>query len=165
MSTATTTPTKSATTKSVSGGDAGKKAATPAARPTSAKGTDKKPAPKATYNLFTGIGRLGRDPEMRYTGDGRAWTKTSLAIYQGQDKEPIWLDLKAFAQQQDAGGWDERVPLALAELKKGQKISVRGKLYCDKRDYNGKEYVDWGLVLYHVPEVVTDAPSEEGEPD
>jgi hypothetical protein len=147
MSATTTTPTKSATNKS--------------ARPVSNKGAAARPI----YNLFTGIGRLGRDPEMRYTGDGRAWVKTSLAIYQGQDKEPIWLDLKAFAQQQDAGGWDERVPLALAELKKGQKISVRGKLYCDKRDYNGKEYVDWGLVLYHAPEVVVDTPSEEGEPD
>ncbi len=133
---------------------------------------------KPIHNLFTGIGRLGRDPEMRYAGDGRAWVKTSLAIYQGPDKEPIWLDLKAFAQPtpsvppaqgaghgMEVGGWDERVPLALAELKKGQKISVRGKLYCDKRDYNGKEYVDWGLVLYHAPVVVADTPSEEGEPD
>ena len=34
-----------------------------AAKPT-AKET-KKAAPKATYNLFTGIGRLGRDPELR----------------------------------------------------------------------------------------------------
>jgi hypothetical protein len=138
----------------------------------------KKPAPKAMYNLFTGIGRLGRDPEMRYTNEGRAWVKTSLAIYQGKDKEPLWLELKAFAQASpsvppaqsaghgiERGGWDERVPLALAELKKGQKISVRGKLYCDKREYNGKDYVDWGLVLYHAPEVVADAPSDEGEPD
>jgi hypothetical protein len=125
----------------------------------------KKPAPKATYNLFTGIGRLGRDPEMRYTNEGRAWVKTSLAIYQGKDKEPLWLELKAFAQALEKGGWDERVPLALAELKKGQKISVRGKLYCDRREYNGKDYVDWGLVLYHAPEVVADTPSDEGEPD
>ncbi len=131
-----------------------------AAKP-AASTTGKKP----THNLFTGIGRLGREPEMRYTADGRAWCKTSLAIYQGEDKEPIWLELKAFAQPQDAGGWDERVPLALAEMKKGQKISVRGKLYCDKREYNGKDYVDWGLVLYHAPVVVTDAPTADGEPD
>src|SRR5512139_447206 len=106
MSTATTTPTKSATTKSASNGDVSKKAATPAARPASAKGADKKPI----HNLFTGIGRLGRDPELRYTNEGRAWVKTSLAIYQGQDKEPIWLELKAFAQALEKGGWDERVP-------------------------------------------------------
>ena len=54
---------------------------------------------KPIHNQFTGIGRLGRDPEMRYSPEGRAWCKTSLAIYQGQDKEPIWLDLKAFAQR------------------------------------------------------------------
>jgi len=135
-----------------------------AAKPT-AKETKKAAPAKATYNLFTGIGRLGRDPEMRYTNEGRAWCKTSLAIYQGKDKEPLWLELKAFAQALDKGGWDERVPLALADLKKGQKISVRGKLYCDKHEYNGKDYVDWGIVLYHAPEVVADAPSDEGEPD
>jgi hypothetical protein len=127
--------------------------------------TDGKKTAKPIHNLFTGIGRLGRDPEMRYTGEGRAWVKSSLAIYQGKDKEPLWLELKAFAQAQEKGGWDERVPLVLAEMKKGQKISVRGKLYCDKREYNGKDYVDWGLVLYHAPELVVDAPSDEGEPD
>ena len=133
-----------------------------AAQP-AASTTGKKP----THNLFTGIGRLGRDPEMRYSPEGRAWCKTSLAIYQGEDKEPLWLEVKAFAQAQDAGGWDERVPLALAELKKGQKISVRGKLYCDKRDYNGKQYVDWGLVLFNAPNVIADdrAAADSEEPD
>ena len=126
------------------------------------KSVDKKAPP---MNLFTGIGRLGQEPVMRYSADGRAWCKTSLAIFQGEDKEPIWLQIKAFAKPLDAGGWDESVPVALAELKKGQKISVRGKLYCDKREYNGKDYVDWGLVLYHAPEVVADASSDEGEPD
>jgi hypothetical protein len=46
---------------------------------------------------------------------------------------------------------------------------VRGKLFCDKRDYNGKEYVDWGLVLYAVPAPVADdapASADAGdEPD
>jgi hypothetical protein len=152
MSTATAASTKSA-------------APTTAARPTAHSAAGGGMGKKPTYNLFTGIGRLGREPELRYSADGRAWCKTSLAIFQGEGKEPIWLDLKAFAQPLDAGGWDESVPLALAELKKGQKISVRGKLYCDKRDYNGKEYVDWGLVLYHAPVVVTDTKADDGEPD
>jgi hypothetical protein len=150
------------------------------------KKSDQPPA-----NLFMGIGRLGQDPVLRYTGDGRAWVKTSIAIFQGEDKDPIWLDLKAFAKPapsvppaqsaghgMEKGGFDERVPLAIAELKKGQKIAVRGKLYCDKREHNGKQYVDWGLVLFNAPTVIADAgkseadaPAEaaeeviEGEPD
>ena len=36
---------------------------TASAKPTTAE--IKKTTPKATYNLFTGIGRLGRDPELR----------------------------------------------------------------------------------------------------
>ena len=92
----------------------------PTAKP--AARSDQPPA-----NLFMGTGRLGREPELRYSADGRAWCKTSLAIFQGEDKEPIWLEVKAFARPQDAGGWDERVPLAVAELKKGQKVAVRGK--------------------------------------
>ena len=130
------------------------------------KSVDKKAPP---MNLFTGIGRLGQEPVMRYSADGRAWCKTSLAIFQGEDKDPIWLQIKAFAKPLDAGGWDESVPVALAEMKKGQKVSVRGKLFCDKRDYNGKEYVDWGLVLYSVPTIVVDEPKSEAaagdEPD
>ena len=126
------------------------------------KKSDQPPA-----NLFMGIGRLGQDPTLRYTGDGRAWVKTSLAIFQGEDKDPIWLDLKAFAKPLEKGGFDERVPLAIAELKKGQKIAVRGKLYCDKREHNGKQYVDWGLVLFNAPTVMTDVPSgaDAGKPE
>jgi hypothetical protein len=91
---------------------------------------------------------------------------TSLAIFQGEEKDPIWLKLKAFARPLDKGGWDESVPTALAEVKKGQKISVRGKLFCDKHEHNGKEYVDWGLVLYNAPTlVVDDAKDAESEPD
>ena len=139
--------------------------------------SDNKKSDQPPANLFMGIGRLGQDPVLRYTGDGRAWVKTSIAIFQGEDKDPIWLDVKAFAKPLEKGGFDERVPLAIAELKKGQKISVRGKLYCDKREHNGKQYVDWGLVLFNAPTVIADAgkpeadaPSEaeeviEGEPD
>ncbi len=120
------------------------------------KRTDQPPA-----NLFMGIGRLGQDPTLRYTADGRAWVKTSLAIFQGEDKDPIWLDLKAFAKPLEKGGFDERVPLAIAELKKGQKIALRGKLYCDKREHNGKQYVDWGLVLFNAPTLIADAGKPE----
>jgi hypothetical protein len=107
-------------------------------------------------NLFTGIGRLGQEPQLRYSDEGRAWCKTSLAIFQGEDKEPIWLQVKAFAKPLDKGGWDESVPVALAGLKKGQKVNVRGKLFCDKRDYKDKQYIDWGLVLYGAPIVIVD---------
>ena len=128
-----------------------------------------KPEKKPAMNLFTGVGRLGQDPTMRYSGEGRAWTTTSLAIFQGEDKDPIWLKLKAFAKPLDKGGWDESVPIALAEVKKGQKISVRGKLFCDKHEHKGKEYVDWGLVLYNAPTLVVDEPKNgantESEPD
>ena len=130
-----------------------------------AKPTARSDQPPA--HLFMGTGRLGQEPVLRYSGDGRAWCKTSLAIFQGEDKEPIWLEVKAFAKPLDAGGWDERVPLAVAELKKGQKVAVRGKLFCDKRDYNGKQYVDWGLVLFTAPTVIADdrAGSDSEEPD
>jgi len=123
--------------------------------------SDNKKFDQPPANLFMGIGRLGQDPVLRYTGDGRAWVKTSLAIFQGEDKDPIWLDVKSFAKPLEKGGFDERVPLAIAELKKGQKISVRGKLYCDKREHNGKQYVDWGLVLFNAPTIVADAGKPE----
>ncbi len=136
---------------------------TTSSQPKSNPKSDNKRTDQPPANLFMGIGRLGQDPTLRYTGDGRAWVKTSLAVFQGEDKDPIWLDLKAFAKPLEKGGFDERVPLAIAELKKGQKIAIRGKLYCDKREHNGKQYVDWGLVLFNAPTIIADVGKPEAE--
>jgi Single-strand binding protein family len=47
----------------------------------------------ATFNQCFFIGRLGKDPEMSYTPTGKAVTKFSLAVDQGKDQKPMWLNI------------------------------------------------------------------------
>ena len=47
----------------------------------------------AQFNQVTVIGRLGRDPEMNYTPTGKPTTKFSLAVDQGTEQKPMWLNI------------------------------------------------------------------------
>lgn len=63
-------------------------------------------------------GRLGKDPESKTTTGGKNMCKSSLAIYNGKDKPPIWVVLVA---------WDKMAEI-LAETKKGDNVVVTGSL-------------------------------------
>jgi len=71
------------------------------------------------------IGRLGRDPEMRYTPSGIPVTTFSIAVdrpmapnAQGE-RETDWIDIVA---------WRERAEFAANYLGKGRLIAVEGRL-------------------------------------
>ena len=75
------------------------------------------------------IGRLGRDPEMRYTPAGQAVTNFSVATsrqYTGSDgnqvKETIWFRVSA---------WGKQAETCNQYLKKGSKVLVEGRLTPD----------------------------------
>lgn len=83
------------------------------------------------------IGRLGRDPEVRYTGSGSAVANFSLAT------DEVWTDKNG--QRQSRTEWHRIVAWArLAEicgeyLKKGKLIYIEGRLQTrewDDRDGN-----------------------------
>jgi single-strand DNA-binding protein len=81
-------------------------------------------------NKHTGIGNLGRDPEMRFMADGKAVTNFSYAITEKyKDKS---------GQQQEVTEWVNVATLGrLAEiageyLKKGSKVYVEGKMKTEK---------------------------------
>ena len=77
-----------------------------------------------SYNHCTIMGRLGRDPDVRYTPDGKAIASFSLALDRGktasgQDLDPDWIDCVAFG----------KVAESVAEhVKKGMQILVDGRL-------------------------------------
>ena len=68
------------------------------------------------------IGRLGQDPEIK----GKV-TKFSIAVWQGKEKESMWVNCISF----------DDVPFA-----KGQEIKVSGRLNVNK--YQGKE--SWQVI-------------------
>ena len=120
---------------------------------------------KLTFNRVQVIGHLGKTPELKYTGEGRAWVRTSIAVYQGEDKPTMWLQVKAFAKA-DGTGWDDSVPVALAECAKGARVQLTGKLVYEEREHNGTTYRDWGIVLYQAPvDAPRDSSTRDEEPD
>lgn len=68
-------------------------------------------------------GRLGADPELRYTQGGHAVTRFNLAVERNmgkdREKETDWLTVVA---------WGKRAEFAAEYLSKGRKILVQGNL-------------------------------------
>ena len=75
-------------------------------------------------NVFTGIGRLGRDAEVRYTADGKPITTFAVAIEDGfgDRKVTSWIDCALFG---------ERGPKIAEYIRKGDRIGVTGSIRLD----------------------------------
>jgi len=83
------------------------------------------------YQSVTVIGRLGRDPEMRYMPNGDPVTSFSLAtdrVYNdrngGKQKETTWFRVSVFGKQAE---------IANQYLSKGKMVLVEGRLRVDPK--------------------------------
>ena len=80
------------------------------------------------------MGRLGRDPEVRYTQSGKPVASFSLAVDrdytdQATGKRPCdWVDVVA---------WDARARFVQQSFRKGRTAIVEGRLQV--RDYTGRD--------------------------
>jgi single-strand DNA-binding protein len=83
-------------------------------------------------NNFTGIGRVGRDAVVRYTGSGKAVAGWSLAVEDGwgENKQTVWLDCSL---------WGERAAKLAPYITRGAQLGVQGSI--GKREHDGKTYV------------------------
>lgn len=84
------------------------------------------------FNSVKLIGRLGRDPEQRYTASGLSVATVSIAVGGGDKKDggkwpTHWIDLKAFKE----------VAEALASLNKGSQIKLKGELTQESWEKDG----------------------------
>jgi single-strand DNA-binding protein len=89
----------------------------------------------ASLNKVMLIGNLGKDPEMRYTANGKAVTTFSLACsrtYNATDgerrEETDWFDIVA---------WDKTAELCSQFLQKGRQAYVEGRLHT--RSWEGQD--------------------------
>ena len=83
-----------------------------------------------TFHTALFVGNLGRDPEMRYTPDGRAVTNFSIAVnddYTNNNgervKRTIWIRVST---------WGKQAESCNQYLKKGSKVLVEGRLIADQ---------------------------------
>ena len=83
-------------------------------------------------NIFTAIGRVGRDAVTRHTQSGKPVTGWSLAVDVGWGgkKETLWLDCSL---------WGDRGERLAEYISKGSQLGVSGEL--GTREHDGKTYV------------------------
>ena len=75
-------------------------------------------------NQVTLLGRVGKDPEIRYTNDNKAVAMFSIATNElGKDKT-TWHNVKA---------WEQKAELVEKYVKKGDLLFVQGRMeYTEK---------------------------------
>jgi single-strand DNA-binding protein len=89
----------------------------------------------ASVNKAILIGNLGRDPEMRYTPNGQAVTKFSIATTEKfknrdgeQQERTTWHNIVA---------WGRQAEVANEFLSKGRPVYIEGRI--DNRSYDDKD--------------------------
>ena len=83
-------------------------------------------------NRFVGIGRLTRDPDVRYTQSGKACAKFTLAIdrRKSSDGNPQTDFISCVA-------WEKTAEVISQYVSKGQKIAVEGRI--QTRSYDAQD--------------------------
>lgn len=77
-----------------------------------------------SINSVVLIGRLGRDPEVKFFDSGNAVASFTLAVDRGPDQNgeeqaPVWVPVKV---------WGKSATNASDLLRKGSKVAIAGKL-------------------------------------
>jgi single-strand DNA-binding protein len=94
-------------------------------------------------NHFVGIGRLTRDPNVKYTQSGKAYASFTLAIDRRRS-----ADGNHQADFISCVAWEKLAEVISQYVSKGQKIAVEGRIQTRSYDANDgtKRYVTEGVV-------------------
>jgi single-strand DNA-binding protein len=81
-------------------------------------------------------GRIGKDPEVRHSAEGKPWSFFSVAEGR-RDQEPTWFDVKCFG----------RLAEVMGEYGgKGRQILVAGRMVQETYEKNGETRKAWKLI-------------------
>jgi len=107
----------------------------------------------ATFNQCQFIGRLGKDPELEVTLNGKPYTKFSLAVDQGSD-QTMWLNVAT---------WEKLAETVEKYARKVMLVFVQGKLQL--RPYKDKQHLDRISVeiVATVVQLLEKRPKDEGD--
>ena len=82
-------------------------------------------------NTVALIGRLGGDPQLRYTPNGTAVANASIAVpRRGNREETDWFDLTF---------WGKTAELAANHLTKGRQVGITGRLQQERWEKDGEK--------------------------
>jgi single-strand DNA-binding protein len=90
----------------------------------------------ASFSKAMIIGNLGRDPEMRYTPNGRPVTEFSVAVNQSTKNQQTneWVEATDWFR---VTVWGDRAERTAEQLRKGNRVFVEGRFRT--REFEGKD--------------------------
>ena len=80
-------------------------------------------------NLVILLGRMARDPELRYTSGGKAYTNFTLAAQKTKDE----------AEFIDCVAWEKTAETIAEYFRKGNRILINGKIVTSTYESNGEK--------------------------
>ncbi|RKX83610.1 MAG: single-stranded DNA-binding protein [Spirochaetes bacterium] len=90
----------------------------------------------ADINHVVVVGRLTRDAELKYTNNGYAVSKVSIAVNQRRKINDQWTDEVSFF---DVVIWGKTAEALKDYLVKGKQIGIEGKLHQSRWEQEGKQ--------------------------
>lgn len=87
-------------------------------------------------NMVVLVGRLTRDPEMRYTNTGTALCRVSLAVNRRKRSGDSWSDEVSYF---DVSIWGKQAESLNNYLSKGKQIAVQGELRQNRWEQDGQK--------------------------
>ena len=80
-------------------------------------------------NIVILMGRLTRDPELKYTSNGKAYTTFTLAVQKTKDE----------AEFIDCVAWEKTAENIAEYFRKGNRILIQGRLSVNSYEQNGEK--------------------------
>ena len=80
-------------------------------------------------NIAILMGRMTRDPELRYTSNGKAYTTFTLAVQKTRDE----------AEFIDCVAWEKTAENIAEYFRKGNRILINGKIITSTYESNGEK--------------------------
>ncbi len=107
-------------------------------------------------NHFVGIGRLTRDPNVKYTQSGKAYASFTLAIDRrgNGEKQADFIPCVA---------WEKTAEVIAQYVSKGQKIAVEGRIQTRSYDKDGRKVYVTEVVVQSMEFCDSKGKSGDGE--
>ena len=104
------------------------------------------------------IGRLGKEPESRFTPNGKKVAHFSLAISQ---RRKSGSETKEYTEWVNVEAWGRLGEIAQQYLKKGSLVYIEGRLKTDKYEDKGGETKYFSKVIALMMQFLDKKPAEE----
>jgi single-strand DNA-binding protein len=105
------------------------------------------------------IGRLGKDPETRFTPNGKKVAHFSLAV--SQRRKTAEGDAKEYTEWVNIEAWDRLGEICSQYLHKGSLVFVEGRLKTDKYEDKGGETKYYTKVVVQAVQMLDKKQEEE----